>query len=499
VLHVPPGLGSGGAGRVAADLMPTLNRERFEAGVIGLLDPPFGTDLEETLAQDVIPVRQLGERRGFGPRTFVRLVRVLERVGSALSPHLQGFTQRAPSLDEHEEPPLIRVVHVVSDFSVGGAERVAADLLRTLDPKQFEARAISLGGPFGSALEEILAQDGIPVWYMGKERGFDPLVLARVTRIMEHFRPQVVHTHTYALRYAFPYMLCRRIPAMVHTVHNLAERELEWYERWVHRLAFRRGVLPVAIAREVADSIRRVYGIEDFPLIPNGIPVDTFRGPSTDAERWRNKERFAPTDVLFVCVAVLRPQKNPALLLEAFHRGPASDPRAHLLFVGEGGGALESELERQIGALGLQERVHLLGLRSDIPEILNAADVFVLSSDYEGNPLAVLEAMAAGKPVISTAVGGVPELVEGGCGLLVPPREAQALSKAMRYMLERPEARKSMGEASARRAVERFDLRVMTEAYEDLYMKLIANNRSQRKNAQPSGRTSYKKSCAPDS
>jgi len=370
---------------------------------------------------------------------------------------------------------LKRVLHVVSDFREGGAERVAANLLRTSDPEQFDARAISLGGPFGSDLEEILAQGGIPVWYMGKERGLDPLVLARVTRTMERFRPQVVHTHTYALRYAFPYILGRRIPAMVHTVHNLAEKEVEWYERWVHRLAFRRGVLPVAIATEVADSIRRVYGIDGFPLIPNGVPVDAFRAPSIDREMWRNTEGFAPTDVLFVCVAWLRPQKNPALLLEAFRRGPASDPRAHLLFVGED--VLKSELERRIGASGLQKSVHLLGSRSDIPEILNAADVFVLSSDYEGNPLSVMEAMAAGKPVISTAVGGVPELVGGGCGLLVPPRDAQGLSKAMNYMLENAGARVSTGKASAARALERFDLGVMTEAYESLYKKLIANDR----------------------
>lgn len=381
---------------------------------------------------------------------------------------------------------MIRVLHVVGDFSSGGAERVAANLLQTLDPEQFDARAISLRGPLGSALEQTLAEDKIPVWYMGKKKGFNPLVLARVTRTMERFRPQVVHTHIYALRYAFPYMLFRRVPAMVHTVHNLAEREIEWYGRWVHRLAFRRGVVPVAIAGEVADSFRRVYGIEDFPLIPNGIPVDRFRDPSIDRERWRNKEGFATTDVLFVCVATLRPQKNPALLVEAFYRGAASDPRAHLLFAGVAdlkSGDLESKLERQIVALGLQERVHLLGLRSDIPELLNAADVFVLSSDYEGNPLAVLEAMAAGKPIISTAVGGVPELVEGGCGLLVPPGDAQALSEAMRRMLENPNVRKSMGEKSARRAVERFDLRVMTGAYEDLYRTLIANDRSRWKNA----------------
>jgi glycosyltransferase involved in cell wall biosynthesis len=369
---------------------------------------------------------------------------------------------------------LIRVVHVVAGFGAGGAERVAANLLRTSDRKQFDVGAIALRGPFGTDVEQTLAQDGIPVWYMGKERGFDPLVVARVARTMEHFRPQVVHTHTYALRYAFPYMMYRRIPAMVHTVHNLAEREIDnWSGYLVRRIAFWRGVLPVAIAREVADSLRRVYGIDDFPLIPNGIPVDAFRGSSIDRERWRNKEGFAPTDVLFVCVAGLRAQKNPALLLEAFHRGPASDPRAHLLFVGRG--ALQSELERQIGTLGLRERVHLLGLRWDVPEILNATDVFVLSSDYEGNPLSVMEAMAAGKPMVCTAVGGVPELVEDGeCGLLVPPRDVKALADAMRYMLESPKARKSMGEASARRAVERFDLKVMTEAYENLYRTAIA-------------------------
>ena len=374
------------------------------------------------------------------------------------------------------------MLHVVSDFRSGGAERVAASLLRTSDTEQFDARAIALRGPFGSVLERTLAEDEIPVWYMGKSRGLDPLVLARVARTMERFRPHVVHTHTYALRYALPYELFRRPPAMVHTVHNLADKEIDWYGRWVHRLAFGRGVLPVAIASEVADSIRRVYGIGSPPLIPNGIPLETFRASSSDRERWRNEEGFAPSDVLFVCVAGLRPQKNPTLLLEAFHRALPSNRRAHLLFAGTAdlqSAGLQSELERRITASGLQESVHLLGQRSDVPELLNAADVFVLGSDYEGNPLAVLEAMAAGKPVVSTAVGGVPELVEGGCGLLVPPRDARALSKAMRYMLENPEARRSMGEASARRAVERFDLRAMTEAYENVYKELIASNRSE--------------------
>jgi glycosyltransferase involved in cell wall biosynthesis len=172
----------------------------------------------------------------------------------------------------------------------------------------------------------------------------------------------------------------------------------------------------------------------------------------------------------------LRPQKNPALLLKAFARAPALDPRAHLLLVGHG--ELRPELERQIDALRQRERIHLLGVRSDIPEVLNAADVFVLSSDWEGNPLSVMEAMASGTPVISTAVGGVPELVEDGeSGMLVPQGDAQALAGAMQYMLENPKVKISMGRASARRAVEHFDVQAMTEAYEQLYRTIIAKGR----------------------
>ena len=346
---------------------------------------------------------------------------------------------------------------------------MAVDLARTLDRQQFQTGVISLFDPRGTKLNEILTQNGIPVWYLGKRRGFDPRTFVRLARVLERFRPHVVHTHLYVLRYSLAYMLGRRIPAMVHTVHNLAEREVEdWSGRLIHRVAFRQGVIPVAIAEKVAHSLRCLYGIDGVPLIPNGIPVADFRQPSIDRREWRRREGFAPTDVLFVCVAGLRVQKNHALLLESFAWSPASDPRAHLLFVG--GGKLMPNIEKQVKAMGLGERVHLLGPRSDVPEVLNAADVFVLSSDWEGNPLSVMEAMAAGKPVVCTAVGGVPELVEDGrCGLLVPPRDAEALAGAMSYTLENPETRTSMGNSAARRAVEHFDLKVMAEAYEDLY------------------------------
>jgi len=365
------------------------------------------------------------------------------------------------------------VLHILPNFGPAGAEQMAVHLMRSLDREQFEVSGISFYDPSVTDQEKALAHDGIPVRYLGKRPGLDPRTFVRVARTLERIRPHVVHTHLRVLHYTLPYMLSGRIPVMVHTVHTLVEKEVDWAGRFIHRVAFGRGVLPVAIAEEVANGLRSMYGIDNFPLIPNGIPVDTFRRASTDRYAWRRAEGFATTDVIFVCVAGLRAVKNHALLLESFAQGPASDARAHLLCVGKG--ELRSDLERKIDALGLRDKVRLLGVRSDIPDILNAADAFVLSSDWEGNPLSVMEAMAAGKPVICTDVGGVPELIDDGeCGLLVPPRDPKALAKAMNHLLENSSAGLSMGRASARRAVEqRFDLSAMTEAYEDLYRTIL--------------------------
>jgi glycosyltransferase involved in cell wall biosynthesis len=255
-------------------------------------------------------------------------------------------------------------------------------------------------------------------------------------------------------------------------VHNPADKEVDRPGRWIHRLAFRHGVLPVAISQTVRASLTETYRIASFPSIHHGVPVDEFRNPSITRQAWRTREGFAPEDVLFVCVARLAPQKNHTLLVESFALGAASDPRAYLLLVGDG--ELELALNRRVDALGLRGKVHFLGERSDIPETLNATDVFVLSSDWEGSSLSSMEAMAAGKPVICTAAGALPEVVEDGeVGLVVPLRDSKSLAQAMRYLLENPEVRNRMGKAAAKRASMLFDLLVETRAYEDLYESLI--------------------------
>jgi glycosyltransferase involved in cell wall biosynthesis len=122
----------------------------------------------------------------------------------------------------------------------------------------------------------------------------------------------------------------------------------------------------------------------------------------------------------------------------------------------------------------LANRVHFLGLRSDIPDVLGATDVFVLSSDWEGNPLSVMEAMASGLPIVSTDAGGVPTLFESGKeGFIVARGDAQALGKSMASLLRDRETRESLGRAAARRARQNFDVSTMVQAYEELYEKLV--------------------------
>jgi glycosyltransferase involved in cell wall biosynthesis len=372
-----------------------------------------------------------------------------------------------------------RVLHVVANLGTGGAERMAAHVVTGLNPERFEVAIVAISKPFGSDVEAWLADVGAKVWYLGKGPGFDPRIYRRLHRVIRDYRPDILHTHVHVLRYALPSMFYLKPALMLHTVHNLAEFEVEPRARFLQRFAFTHGVVPVAVAREVAVSLERLYGIPPCRVVSNCIPTSLYAFPQTPRAEWRVKEGFRSDDVLFGCVARFAPQKNHILLLEAFARGPASDPRAHLVLAGEG--ELLEPAKRRAKDLGLLGRVHFLGIRTDVPDILGALDVFVLSSDYEGNPLSVIEAMAAGLPTVSTAAGGVPELIDNGKeGFIVQPGDMNGLADSMVFLLNAQEVRRSMGAAAAYRAKEKFDVSVMVKAYEELYSTLSSGRSSRR-------------------
>lgn len=364
-----------------------------------------------------------------------------------------------------------KVVHILPMLGPGGAERMAVHVVRGLNPERFEASVVSIWHRVGSDLEHLLDDSNTKVEYLGKGRGFDCRTFHRLHRILRHHRPDVVHTHLHVLPYALPSLLLLKRVSWLHTVHNLAEREIEPRARYFQRFALSSGIVPVAVSGEVALSLKHIYGIQKCRVIPNGIPTEYYAHPHASRSNWRTKEGFQEDQVLFVCVARFAPQKNHAVLLKAFAQGPAANPNAHLVLIGEG--ILRKVLEEQARGLGIFGRVSFLGLRTDIPDVLGAMDVFVLSSDWEGNPLSVMEAMASGLPIISTAVGGVPDLLANGReGFLVPRGNAEGFSNRMKLLLLSPEMRRSLGIAAARRAHENFDVSRMVRAYEQLYENL---------------------------
>jgi glycosyltransferase involved in cell wall biosynthesis len=358
----------------------------------------------------------------------------------------------------------LRILHILPKLTVSGAENMATYLMLGLSSSH-DVGAVSLYPRANTTIEKSLSEAGIPVWYLGKRRGFDASMFLAIDKVLRTFRPHVVHSHLSILRYALPSMILRRIPVSIHTLHNMAEYEVGRFGRVIHRLAFRWNVVPVAISREVEHSFERVYGASCGATIPNGIPVEKYAKSSGTRETWRRKLGLNEDAVLFLSVGRLDTQKNPWMLMKAF--AGVSDPRSHLIFVGDG--YLLPQLRETVRAKGLDDRVHFLGERFDIADCLAAADIFVLTSNWEGNPLSVMEAMASGLPVIATAVGGVPELVENA-GILVDAGDSDRFADAMRDLLRNPRARALMGSASRARALSRFRVEQMTEAYETLYM-----------------------------
>jgi glycosyltransferase involved in cell wall biosynthesis len=239
-------------------------------------------------------------------------------------------------------------------------------------------------------------------------------------------------------------------------------------------LAFRVGAAPVAICHFIAKSITRSYGVAPRAIIPNGIPVARFSQPLQSRSEWRRANAIPEDAMVFTCVARLAAPKNITVLLEAF----AALNRREDILVLAGDGPHRAQLEDEARSRGLAGSVRFLGTRLDVPELLGASDAFVLPSSWEGHPLSVMEAMAAGRAVVATNVGGVPELVSHDeTGLLVASEDVVGLASAMRSIAEHEELRERLGRDAGRFASKELDVSLMATRYDALYRDLVAQVR----------------------
>lgn len=370
----------------------------------------------------------------------------------------------------------LTVLHIIPDLGSGGAERMVVDLAKFTDKNQFDVRICALYDKKGYPLEKELEELNINTYYLGKKTGPDIKIMWRLFLLLKRLKPDVIHTHLSVVRYSFLPALIHRIPKMVHTVHNQPEFEVDAIGKRVHKVAYRLGVIPVSISTQIEEKMHLIYGNIKSPLIYNG--VDTRRFEGVDAQVSENLRKELDIDNHFVLLHIGRftEQKNHKMLIIAFKKIYDSYPKAVLLLVGNG--ELLPQTQQLVNALGLSSRVRFLGLRTDIPELMSISDIFVLSSAWEGLPITVLEALAAGKPVVATAVGGVPELIDQGkTGYLVKSGDVDGLAEGILSIIQNSELQRSFS-VNARKKAKLFDIKRIAMEYQNLYLggKIFGDN-----------------------
>ena len=357
-----------------------------------------------------------------------------------------------------------RVLQMIPTLGSGGAERLVMDIVRYIDQSEFEVSLVSLYSMEQTAeiYRTFCSDHNIPIYYLNKKPGIDLRMLYKLVTLFRKLKPHAVHTHLYAGIYAVIPNLCCRIPVRLHTIHNMADRELPAVHRKIMRWAYHHGEThPIAISPQEKKTIQEQYALpsKKVPLICNGIDTMFFQ---------REKKIVESLETRYICVARFSPQKNHAMLIEAFAYVKSQISNAKLYLVG--GGELENQIRTQVSRLGLQESVILTGETSEVKQYLSSCDVFVMASDYEGLPLSMLEAMATNLPVVSTKAGGVVDIVTHGIeGYLVDVGDAQGLSANMIALHDRT-LRNLMG-ANARKRAEKYDIRCMVKRYESIYKR----------------------------
>jgi glycosyltransferase involved in cell wall biosynthesis len=372
------------------------------------------------------------------------------------------------------QPAPIRVGFVVHAMQVAGAEMLVQQTIHRLG-KQIEPTVFCLDSV--GALGEQLMREGIPIVNLQRKARRDYGVAWRMAREIRRREIKVVHAHQYS---PFFYAALAKIATgnrfrLILTEHGRHYPDVvSPLRRGANRLILDHLADAVnACCQFSAAALTRLDGFRGnrIEVIENGIDLSRFRGLESQ-EEVRAKLGLEPERKYVAMVARFHAVKDHAMLLRAFHRVARERMEVDLLLAGDG--PLREALETQAREAGIAARVRFLGIRRDVPTLLRAVDVFALTSVSEAASLTLMEAMAAGRPVVVTNVGGNPEIVRDEVdGLLVPRGDDAACARALSRLLGDRDLAKRMGQSGAHRIAQRYSLNNTISAYHHLYKKLV--------------------------
>ncbi len=362
---------------------------------------------------------------------------------------------------------------------MGGAERLMIPLLEHLDRAEFDARVCVLQDRDGNPIADEINRLGISVDNLPVSRLRDPFALPRLICYLKRSKADLVHTQlefSDILGNTAAWVLRR---PSVSTIHTMASPVRSYYRQklqWLSHQCFCNRVI------SVSECARRNYlsrsGVRDSKVttIHNGIDLSPYREKTqSECRSIRQMLGIANNALVVITIAVLREQKGIQYLLQAAPLIIEAVPEAHFLIVGAGDHL--GPLMRQTASLGVWGRVSFLGQRNDIPDLLSIADLFVLPTLMEALPTVLAEAMAAGIPIVASAVGGVPEMVTDNVnGLLVPPRNPTQLARSCIGLLSAPLKRLAMGAAGRKAVFTKFLISRQVQQIEQLYRELLHAN-----------------------
>jgi len=371
----------------------------------------------------------------------------------------------------------VRVLFLSTSMGMGGADQQLLSAAVEMRRRGHELLIVSLTplGPMGLEARSL----GLATESLEMARGVpDPRGLLRLARLTRAWRPDVVHSHmVHANLMARALRLLAPVPVLVSTIHNISEggAVLMAGYRLTNALADQMTIISQAAAdRFVGEGIIPAALLR---VIPNGVNVDEYRQVPAGGRESLRASLGLSREYVWLAVGRFEVAKDYPTMLQAFAGVREHRTDASLLLVGRG--SLQAETEALTRSLGLSDAVRFLGVRRDVPALMSAADGYVMSSAWEGMPMVLLEAAAAGLPIVTTAVGGNREVVEeGATGFVVPPRDPAALRAAMLRMMALPEAaRRGMGDRGRDRVRARYGLSRVVEQWEELYRELLARKR----------------------
>jgi len=365
----------------------------------------------------------------------------------------------------------LRILFVLTGLAYGGAETQLVRLATRLKSRGWEVSVVSLMPP--KAYVEDLEAAGIPVFSLGIRRKLPDLVpVLRFARIIRKWRPDIVHSHmVHANLLARIVRFLAPIPVLICSARSIDEGGR--FREILYRLTDSLCDLTTQVSHAGLERYVRVGAVPRHKIryIPNGVDTERFK-PNLE-DRLKFRKELGVDGFVWLAVGRFDPPKDYPSMLQAFARVVHKHSNTILLIAGDG--PLRKTMENLARELGIEKRTKFLGIRRDIPQLMNAADAYVMSSSWEGMPNVLLEASATGLPIVATDVGGNREIVlDGVTGFLVPPRNPEALARAMlRIMDLSDEERKEMGKRARKHIEVKFNLDRVVDLWEILYYELL--------------------------